>query len=109
MVYLAQEPLASEPPPVAAPEEKASFWKRWLTPIPALSLATAAGTIILSFSLYQHFEIGCTGYAGDGGKCAAYNKTSTRTGGGEPTAGELSFRSKDQAASPDAPLSAPRG
>jgi len=56
VVYLAQEPLASEPPPVAAPAEKASFWKRWLTPIPALSVATATGVLILSFSLYQHFK-----------------------------------------------------
>jgi hypothetical protein len=56
VVYLAQEPLVSEPPRVPAPAEKVSFWKRWFTPIPALRVATAAGTLILSVWLYQHLK-----------------------------------------------------
>jgi hypothetical protein len=42
--------------PLPAATEKVSFWKRWLTPIPALSAAVFAGTLILSFWLYQHLK-----------------------------------------------------
>jgi hypothetical protein len=56
VVYLAEEPLASEPSPVPVPMEKIAFWKRWLTPIPALSAAVFAGTLVLSFWLYQHLK-----------------------------------------------------
>src|SRR5580704_9639251 len=55
VVYLAQYPLESDPPPVAPAIEKVSFWKRWFTPLPVLSAATAAGILVLSFALYQHF------------------------------------------------------
>src|SRR5665213_4117689 len=54
VVYLAEELLESVPLPLPAATEKARFWRRWLTPIPALSAAVLAGTLILSFWLYQH-------------------------------------------------------
>jgi len=56
VVYLAEEPLASEPLPMPAGAEKVSLWKRWFTPVPALSTALVAGTLVLSFWLYQHFK-----------------------------------------------------
>ena len=56
VVYLAEEPLASEPAPVPVPVEKVSFWKRWFQPIPALSASVFAGTLLLSFGLYLHLK-----------------------------------------------------
>ena len=55
MVYLAGEPLESEPLPVPA-TEKVPFWRRWLMPIPALSAVVFAGTLLLSFGLYLHLK-----------------------------------------------------
>jgi hypothetical protein len=56
VVYLAQDPLESEPLSVVPAIEKVPFWKRWLTPIPVLRAATAAGILVLSFALYQYFR-----------------------------------------------------
>jgi carboxypeptidase family protein/putative zinc finger protein len=53
VVYLAQEPLAPEPLPVPPPK-RVPFWKRWLTPIPALSAAMATGILVLAVWFYQH-------------------------------------------------------
>src|SRR5579862_1088531 len=55
IVYLAEEPLPPEPVRVPATLvlEKVSFWKRWLTPIPVLSAAAAAGLVVFSVWLHQ--------------------------------------------------------
>jgi len=57
VVYLAEEPMPSEPLPGPVVPERLSFWKRWFTPIPALSAAMVLGTLVLSFALYQHFKV----------------------------------------------------
>ena len=56
VVYLVEEPLESEPLPVALPIQNFPFWRRWVTPLRVLSAATAAGVLILSFALYQHWK-----------------------------------------------------
>jgi len=52
VVYLAQEPFPPEPAPAAPAPERISFWKRWLRPVPVLSAAAAAATVVLSVWLY---------------------------------------------------------
>jgi hypothetical protein len=53
VVYLAQEPVAGGPEPVSVAGDKISFWKRWFTPIPALSAAALAGLLVLSVAVYR--------------------------------------------------------
>jgi hypothetical protein len=50
VVYLAQEPLLPEAVPVAA---NVAWWKQWLKPIRALSVAALAGVLVLSIALYR--------------------------------------------------------
>jgi len=47
VVFLAQEPL---PVPVA---DRVVWWKRWLAPIPALSVAAVAGILVVSVAIYR--------------------------------------------------------
>jgi hypothetical protein len=54
VVYLAQEPITPEPVSVPAVAETVSFWKRWLTPIPALRAAAVTGIAVFSVWLYLH-------------------------------------------------------
>jgi hypothetical protein len=49
VVYLAEEALESEPLSLPPTTAKIPAWRRWLTPIPALSACVLAGTLILSF------------------------------------------------------------